>query len=313
MKVNSKCPICGAPTNVYMGNARKDKLCFKHGKMANKQEIKLNDDGKYVSVSTGEILNSEIDIFPDVTSHVCVICGKESNAKEICTECYKEIMAEYDELDKNQKKWELKDYYYNLKSNISRLKSYQYVINNTYRLFAIAWSVKWNCKDEQLSDIVVEDVKKIIKAKEPLKEKKIDNKEEQTDKAIIAASNVEKNRAVDGHICKSAGEVLIDNILYRSHVCHAYQKTVKEINSDTERTVVSDWFIPLSGTKGIYIEFWGMDKKDYQDNKEEKQALYKKHNLKLIEINKNDVNDEEILENTIYRELIKFGWKPQED
>lgn len=24
------CPICGAPTRVYMGNARKDRLCGKH-------------------------------------------------------------------------------------------------------------------------------------------------------------------------------------------------------------------------------------------------------------------------------------------
>lgn len=25
-----KCPICGNPTRVYMGNARKDGLCAKH-------------------------------------------------------------------------------------------------------------------------------------------------------------------------------------------------------------------------------------------------------------------------------------------
>ena len=315
MSEELKCPICGEPTNVYMGNARKDRLCYKHGRMANDQKIKLNTNGEYVDVSTGEILNPKQQTPPikTVTANTCVICGKESNGKDVCTDCYKEIMSEYDELDKNQKKWELKDYYYNLKSNILRLKSYQYVINNTYRLFAIAWAVKWNCKDDQLSDVVAEDVKKLIKAKEGLKEKKVDNKEEQTDKAIIAASNVEKNRAIDGHICKSVGEVMIDNILYRNQVCHAYQKTVKEIDAETERTVVSDWFIPLSGSKGIYIEFWGMDKKDYQDNKEEKQALYKKHNLKLIEINKNDINSEDILEDTIYRELRRFGWKPQED
>ena len=315
MSEELKCPICGEPTNVYMGNARKDKLCYKHGRMANKEEIKLNNNDEYVNVATGEILNpkQEATTAKAITTNVCIICGAESKGKEVCTDCYKEIMSEYDELDKNQKKWELKDYYYNLRSNILRLKSYQYVINNTYRLFAIAWAVKWNCKDDQLSDVVAEDVKKLIKAKEGLKEKKVDNKEEQTDKAIIAASNVEKNRAIDGHICKSAGEVMIDNILYRNQVCHAYQKTVKEIDAETERTVVSDWFIPLSGSKGIYIEFWGMDKKDYQDNKEEKQALYKKHNLKLIEINKNDVNSEDILEDTIYRELRRFGWKPQED
>lgn len=318
MSEELKCPICGKNTYSCFGNPRKDKLCAEHGKMLYEGKITYNElFGEYYDLK-GNLIETiytkkENSIQKQTNKTICVICGAESKGKEVCTDCYKEIMSEYDELDKNQKKWELKDYYYNLKSNILRLKSYQYVINNTYRLFAIAWAVKWNCKDDQLSDVVAEDVKKLIKAKEGLKEKKVDNKEEQTDKAIIAASNVEKNRAIDGHICKSAGEVMIDNILYRNQVCHAYQKTVKEIDSETERTVVSDWFIPLSGSKGIYIEFWGMDKKDYQDNKEEKQALYKKHNLKLIEINKNDVNSEDILEDTIYRELRRFGWKPQED
>lgn len=31
-----KCPICGEATRVYMGNARKDKLCGKHADMLKK-------------------------------------------------------------------------------------------------------------------------------------------------------------------------------------------------------------------------------------------------------------------------------------
>lgn len=30
-----KCPICGKPTRVYMGNARKDRLCAKHADHCN--------------------------------------------------------------------------------------------------------------------------------------------------------------------------------------------------------------------------------------------------------------------------------------
>ena len=33
---NLVCPICGEPTNVYMGNVRRDRLCRKHGSLANK-------------------------------------------------------------------------------------------------------------------------------------------------------------------------------------------------------------------------------------------------------------------------------------
>ena len=36
-----KCPICGEPTRVYMGNARKDKLCGKHASIFCKKTIML--------------------------------------------------------------------------------------------------------------------------------------------------------------------------------------------------------------------------------------------------------------------------------
>ena len=36
---NLICPICGEPTNVYMGKARRDRLCRKHGMLANKGEL----------------------------------------------------------------------------------------------------------------------------------------------------------------------------------------------------------------------------------------------------------------------------------
>lgn len=43
------CPICGEPTNIYMGKARKDRLCRKHGMMKNAGEI-VDEDGKYIEV-----------------------------------------------------------------------------------------------------------------------------------------------------------------------------------------------------------------------------------------------------------------------
>ena len=54
-----------------------------------------------------------------------------------------------------------------------------------------------------------------------------------------------------------------------------------------------------------------MDKKNYQDNKEEKLKLYEKYKdeVKLIQINKNDVKDRQNLEDRIFQELKNFGWK----
>ena len=62
--------------------------------------------------------------------------------------------------------------------------------------------------------------------------------------------------------------------------------------------MTADWFIPLQESKGIYIEYWGMDSADYEDNKEEKLKLYEKYKdkVKLISIEKEDVNDIQTLE-----------------
>lgn len=83
------------------------------------------------------------------------------------------------------------------------------------------------------------------------------------------------------------------------------------IPSVQERAVYADWYIPLSGAKGIYIEYWGMDKQDYQDNKEEKLKLYEKYKdrVKLIQIDKNDINDKQTLESRLYEELVSLGWE----
>ena len=52
-----------------------------------------------------------------------------------------------------------------------------------------------------------------------------------------------------------------------------------------------------------------MNTKDYQDNKEEKLKLYEKYDVKLIQINKNDIKDRQNLTDFIFQELIKYGWK----
>ena len=312
------CPICGEPTNVYMGKARKDRLCKKHGKMRNDGLIDVNAEGLFFEVATGKILNPPADAQKKAEETkggadelTCIVCGKNSNGKEVCKHCYSEIMNAQNELDKNKKPWELKDYYYNLKAFISRLKNHEEVTKNIYKLFAIAWLLKNLYNDEQLSDVVGNDAKYLIKIRDRLKEIKFDEQHQQNDKTIIAVADIEKNRASDGHICKSEGEVIIDDILYNGQVCHAYERRVKEIPSSSERTVLADWFVPLNGFEGIYIEYWGMDTTDYQDNKEEKLKLYDKYkdNVKLIQINKNDTKDRQNLTDYIFQELIKYGWR----
>lgn len=321
---NLVCPICNAPTRVYMGNARKDRLCGKHADMLKAGEIAVDDNGTFVDLKTKKVLNKDFydkkakesiikeppkeNILTGDTA--CIICGEPSNGKPHCRTCYYEILNKQEELDKNQKPWELKDYFYNLNSSIYRVKENNYAKGQIYKLFAIAWLLRDLYKDTQLSDVVETYAKKIVEKRNGLQELKITEEKERNDKDTVAVTNP-KNRASDGHICKSKGEVEIDDILYEFHICHAYGLKVKEIPSTQERTVVADWFIPLNGTKGIYIEYWGMDKQDYQDNKEEKLKLYEKYKdkVKLIEIEKNDINDKQTLKDRLYQELINLGWE----
>ena len=64
------CPICGEPTNIYMGNARKDRLCRKHAAMLKNGELNLNKAEEHEEIT-------------------CIICGKNSNGKHFCYNCYK--------------------------------------------------------------------------------------------------------------------------------------------------------------------------------------------------------------------------------
>lgn len=76
-----------------------------------------------------------------------------------------------------------------------------------------------------------------------------------------------------------------------------------------ERTIKSDWFIPVLANKGIYVEYWGMNTKDYLKNKEEKRKMYKEYNIPLIEIEKDDVKDVSGLTTRIIREYTSLKEK----
>lgn len=111
-----KCPICGEPTRVYMGNARKDKLCGKHADMCNRGSIKLNADGIWVyrkgnpveitAEKQKEIIKEEVaeEVVEEPIKQTevseskgdsqfsavkCIACGRETrNGNLFCGLCY---------------------------------------------------------------------------------------------------------------------------------------------------------------------------------------------------------------------------------
>jgi len=83
------CPICGEPTNVYMGKARKDGLCRKHGMQANKGEIiQCPDCGKWNEKDVVCECKKIKEIKPE-NELTCIICGEPSNGKHFCLKCWK--------------------------------------------------------------------------------------------------------------------------------------------------------------------------------------------------------------------------------
>ena len=91
------CPICGEPTNVYMGKARRDRLCRKHGMLANKGELVQCEkcggwNGGEESCkckTTAKPIVKEPPRESAASDLTCIICGEDSNGKHFCYNCYR--------------------------------------------------------------------------------------------------------------------------------------------------------------------------------------------------------------------------------
>ena len=93
-----KCPICGKPTRVYMGNARKDRLCAKHADELKIGTIKMNDEGLFIDSESNKILNldhkeEKKEISEQKGIIKCIACGKETKPGHLfCPACYKKYV-----------------------------------------------------------------------------------------------------------------------------------------------------------------------------------------------------------------------------
>ena len=312
------CPICGEPTYVYYGNARKDRLCFKHGQMLKKGEIILNENGIFIDAKTSEVLNSnyhnEISVKQEANSSnssKCIVCGKNHTKNQQCTECFSETQEFMKVLNKNANVRETRDYYYNLKERIYIIKSIEETQKQCNKLIAIATVAKFYNKDNSLIDRVYKDVESLIANKKApqTENKQIEEKQKETDEI---KSKI--NTAQDGHNVDSAMEVTIDDVLYNAYILHSYGISISEI---TEKRKKCDWFIPISNGKGIYIEYWGMNTPKYIEERKEKEELYKKHNIPYISIEADDPKQDTLtFRANLLRELrIKaeeyYGFMPE--
>jgi hypothetical protein len=105
-------------------------------------------------------------------------------------------------------------------------------------------------------------------------------------------------RTQDGHMVRSRAEVLIDNWLYMQGLVHAYERRLP-----IEEECYCDFYLP--GGKGVYIEFWGRESDPkYRERMAVKQAIYAKHELRLIELGDAEI---ERLDDVLPRMLLRLG------
>ena len=88
MSEKMACPICGEPTRVYMGNARKDRLCGKHADMLKAGELLQTENGKFVLKGEQKPVSKKQEAAEPSSDLTCIICGEPSNGKHFCTGCY---------------------------------------------------------------------------------------------------------------------------------------------------------------------------------------------------------------------------------
>jgi len=106
-------------------------------------------------------------------------------------------------------------------------------------------------------------------------------------------------RTQDGHRVRSKAEMIIDNTLYQYGLVHAYERKLP-----IDENVLSDFYIP-SGK--VYIEYWGMENDPkYSERKKKKIEIYKKHDIPLIELTDDDIQN---LDDHLPKKLLKYGIK----
>ena len=316
------CPICGEPTYLVYGKyPRKDGLCHKHSQMLFNKEIEQCPDCgewhktdetckcKTVKEAIQHTSEPETEKEKPESDQTCIICGKHSDGKLQCKDCYKETLNYMDSLDKNNSTHEFRDYYYNLKERIVIINDIKEVQRQCNKLIAIAMLNQNVNDDSSLTDRAYKDVERLI------------NNKKQLSKNIFADEREEKeqeksriNTAQDGHNVASDMEVRIDDMVYKEFIIHRYGKNTIEID---EKRKKCDWFIPIVNSKGIYVEYWGMTTPKYLKERKEKEELYQKYNIPYISIEKDDPKqDTQIFTNNFLRELRKkakeyFGFMPE--
>ena len=107
-------------------------------------------------------------------------------------------------------------------------------------------------------------------------------------------------KALDGHLCDSISELLIDNWLYKNNIPHKRNAHYPGTNHK------ADWELSTKNQK-IFIEYFGLanDSPRYDRSIKEKRKLCGKHKISLISIYPQDLYPKNFLEDNLKEKFKK--------
>lgn len=108
-------------------------------------------------------------------------------------------------------------------------------------------------------------------------------------------------RSIDGHLCDSVSELLIDDWFYKNNVLHT-----RDAHYPTTHHK-ADWKI-VAKNKEVFAEYFGLanDSPRYDRSIKEKEALCKKYNIHLIGIRPEDIYPKNSLESNLKNKFRDF-------
>lgn len=208
-------------------------------------------------------------------------------------------------LDRNKKQEIFVNYFIELfkdKSKIEEISNNFEVIKSTQGFIFSKYFLNnyknFNTYDELLDNYVETKLKEV---KTTGVEKAI---ESWVERQLLKDDNI---ISIKGDYVKSAGEAVIANFLYTHGLDYSYEEVYDEL-MENRAVYKPDFTIDYGGEK-IYIEYFGINDKDYNKIKEDKETHHKEHKNKFIEIEKlplekieEILNDELKKLNVIYKE-----------
>ncbi|MDP3093867.1 MAG: hypothetical protein Q8N16_03835 [bacterium] len=108
-------------------------------------------------------------------------------------------------------------------------------------------------------------------------------------------------KSLDGHLCDSISELLIDNWFHKNNILHERDACYPETNHK------ADWVIS-TGDKKVFVEYFGLanDSPRYDRTIKEKRKLCQKNKIFLIAIYPRDLYPKNLLEDNLKRKFKNF-------